>query len=95
MSVAFSTRDLNPRDRIPYWVDVATQAYFRHGFNASAETFAGDLYAEKLSTIVLSRCDCGPCEVTRTRQDVARDDIDDLILCRPSFRPLDFSGRRP
>ncbi len=60
---------------------MATQAYFKHGFDASAETFIGNLYAEKLDSIVLSRCDCGPCHVTRTRQDVARDDIDDFILC--------------
>ena len=51
MSVAFSTRDLNPRDRIPYWVDVATQAFFKHGFSAPAETFIGNLHAEKLDNL--------------------------------------------
>ena len=95
MSVAFSTRELSQRDRIPYWVDVATQAYFKHGFDASAETFVGNLYAEKFDSIVLSRCDCGPCHITRTRQDVARDDIDDLILCvRLSGRSLFKQGDR-
>ena len=95
MSVAFSTRELSQRDRIPYWVDVATQAYFKHGFDASAETFIGNLYAEKFGSIVVSRCDCGPCHVTRTRQDVARDDIDDLILCvRVSGRSLFKQGNR-
>ena len=95
MSVAFTTGDLNPRDRIPYWVDVATQAYFRHGFDASAETFVGNLYAEKLDSIVLSSCVCGPCHVTRTRQDVARDDIDELILCvRLSGRSIFKQGDR-
>jgi AraC family transcriptional activator of tynA and feaB len=95
MSVAFSTRELSQRDRIPYWVDVATRAYFKHGFDASAETFVGNLSAERLDSIVLSRCDCGPCHVTRTRQDVARDDIDDLILCvRLSGRSLFKQGDR-
>lgn len=95
MSVAFSTRDLSPRDRIPYWVDVATQAFFKHGFSAPVETFVGNLYAEKLDSIALARCDCGPCEVTRTRQDVARDDIDDLILCvRLSGRSTYSQGDR-
>ena len=95
MSVAFSTREVSQRDRIPYWVDVATQAYFKPGFDASAETFVGDLYAEKLDSIVLSRCDCGPCHITRTRQDVARDDIDDLVLCvRLSGRSLFKQGDR-
>jgi AraC family transcriptional activator of tynA and feaB len=80
MSVAFSTRDLNPRDRIPYWVDVATKAYYGHGFSASIETFAGSLQAGHLNNIVLSRCECGPCDVTRTRLEIAGDDIDDMIL---------------
>ncbi len=95
MSVVFSTSELSQRDRIPYWVDVATQAYFKHGFEAPAETFVGNLSAEKLDSIVLSSCDCGPCHVTRTRQDVARDDIDDLILCvRLSGRSIFKQGDR-
>lgn len=80
MSVAFTTRDLSPRDRIPYWVDVATKAYFRHGFSAATETFAGSLQAGHLNNILLSRCECGPCDVTRTRREIAGDDIDDMIL---------------
>jgi AraC-like DNA-binding protein len=95
MSVAFSTRELSQRDRIPFWVDVATRAYFKHEFDALTETFFGSLYAEKLDNIVLSQCDCGPCHVTRTRQDVARDDIDDLVLCvRLSGRSLFRQGGR-
>ena len=80
MSVAFTTRDLRPRDRIPYWVDVATKAYYGHGFSAPTETFAGSLEAGHLNNILLSRCECGPCDVTRTRREIAGDDIDDMIL---------------
>jgi AraC-like DNA-binding protein len=80
MSVAFTTRDLSPRDRIPYWVDVATKAYFGHGFSASTETFTGSLQAGHLNNILLSRCECGPCDVTRTRRQIAGDDIDDMIF---------------
>jgi AraC-like DNA-binding protein len=80
MIVAFSTQELKQRDRIPYWVDVATQAYFKHGFSASSETFAGSLDAERFGSILLSRCACGPCAVTRERLEIARDDIDDVIL---------------
>ncbi|MGH7180116.1 MAG: hypothetical protein ACREJC_22250, partial [Tepidisphaeraceae bacterium] len=80
MSVAFSTRDLSPRDRIPFWVDVATQAFFKHGFSAPAKTFVGNLYADKLDSIALARCECGPCDVTRARREIASDDIDDMIL---------------
>jgi AraC family transcriptional activator of tynA and feaB len=80
MSVAFTTHDLHPRDRIPYWVDVATQTYFRHGFNARPENFLASVYASTLGNLVLSRCSCGPCDVSRTRSDVAHDGIDDIIL---------------
>jgi len=80
MSVAFTTHDLHPRDRIPYWVDVATQTYFRHGFNARPETFVASVYGSKLGNLGLSTCDCGPCDVSRTRRDVAHDGIDDIIL---------------
>jgi AraC-like DNA-binding protein len=80
MSIAFTTQDLKTRDRIPFWVDVATKAYFGHGFSAPTETFAGSLQAGHLNNILLSRCACGPCDVTRTRRDIAGDDIDDLIL---------------
>lgn len=80
MSIAFTTQDLKARDRIPYWVDVATKAYFGHGFSAPTETFAGSLQAGRLNNILLSRCECGPCDVTRTRREIAGDDIDDMIL---------------
>ncbi len=80
MSVAFSTRELSPRDRIPFWVDVASRAFYRHGFSAPIETFAGSLHARPLGNLYLTRCECGPCDVTRTRRDVASDDIDDIIL---------------
>ena len=80
MSIAFTTQDLKTRDRIPFWVDVATKAYFGHGFSAPTETFAGSLQAGHLNNILLSRCVCGPCDVTRTRREIAGDDIDDMIL---------------
>lgn len=83
MSVAFSTQELHPRDRIPFWVDVATKEFFTHGFSAREQTFVGELHAGELENISLAHCVCGPCEVTRTPRDVARDDLDELILCVP------------
>lgn len=81
MTIAFSTEALPQRDRIPYWVDVASKAYFDHGFSAKPANFVGHLSTDQLDPLLLSRCDCGPCEVTRTRRDIAHDGIDDLILC--------------
>lgn len=83
MAVAFSTQGLDQRDRIPFWVDVATKEFFTHGFSAREQTFLGELHAGQLENISLAHCVCGPCEVTRTPRDVARDDLDELILCVP------------
>jgi AraC-like DNA-binding protein len=80
MTIAFSTELLHERDRVPYWVDVATEAFFKHQFSAKDGPFAGSLHGNWLDNLYLSRCECTPCEVTRTRREAARDDIDDLIL---------------
>jgi AraC family transcriptional activator of tynA and feaB len=95
MSVAFTTEGLNEQDRIPYWVDVASKAYFDHGFNAKPADFLARLDACRLDNLMLSRCECGPCEVTRTRRDIARDGIDDFILgIRLTGRSLFSQGER-
>jgi AraC-like DNA-binding protein len=80
MAVAFSTEGLQDHERVPYWVDVASRAFFEHGFSAKGADFAAALDAEKLGGLMLSHCMCGPCEVTRTARDIARDGIDDYIL---------------
>lgn len=81
MTIAFSTDHLQPRDRIPYWVDAASKAFFAHGFAAESSDFAGRLSSGALDDLTLAICDCGPCTVTRTRRDTARDDRDHLMLC--------------
>jgi|SRR5688572_31987800 AraC family transcriptional activator of tynA and feaB len=80
MQIAFSTENLRQRDRIPYWVDVATQAFFKHQFNAESESFVGALNGSWLDNLYLSRCVCGPCDVTRERREIAGDDRDELIF---------------
>jgi AraC-like DNA-binding protein len=80
MTIAFSTELLHERDRVPYWVDAATEAFFKHQFTAKTGGFSGSLHGSWLDNLFLSRCECTPCEVTRTRHDTHRDDIDDLIL---------------
>jgi AraC family transcriptional regulator, positive regulator of tynA and feaB len=81
MKIAFTTEQLDERDRIPYWVDVASKAFYDHAFEAAPTAFAGRLSCGTLDTLTLTQCDCGPCSVTRSRKDVARDDVDDLMLC--------------
>ncbi len=81
MTDAFSTHGLHPRDRIPYWVDVASKMFFDHGFSAEGTNFVGALTSAPLDTLSLVECECGPCEVTRSRSDTVRDGIGDFNLC--------------
>ena len=81
MTSAFSTNDVDPRDRISYWVDVASKMFFNHGFNAPAREFGGTLKSGTLDMLRFVECGCGPCEVTRTRRDINQDGIDDYLLC--------------
>lgn len=95
MAVAFTTEGLKDQDRVPYWVDVASKAFFEHGFAAKAADFTARLDAHQLDALMLSRCECGPCEVTRTRRDIAGDGIDDYILAiRLEGRSLFEQGER-
>jgi AraC family transcriptional regulator, positive regulator of tynA and feaB len=80
MPIAFTTEQLDERDRIPYWVDVASKAFFQHGFDAPDPAFSARLQAAKLDNLMLSRLDCAPCTVTRDHRDARRDHIDDYIL---------------
>jgi AraC-like DNA-binding protein len=80
MTIAFNTDHLDERDRIPYWVDVASKAFYAHDLDAQPSDFMGRLSSGTLDSLKLSKCDCGPCVATRTRKDTARDDIDDLLL---------------
>ena len=81
MTSVFSTNDVDPRDRISYWVDVASKMLFKHGFNAPAREFGGTLKSDMLDMLRFVECGCGPCEVTRTRRDINQDGVDDYLLC--------------
>jgi len=81
MTTSFSTNDVDPWDRVSYWVDVASKTFFNHGFSAPAREFVGTLKGGELDTLKLIECECGPCDVTRTHRDINQDGIDDYILC--------------
>jgi AraC family transcriptional regulator, positive regulator of tynA and feaB len=80
MTIAFTTDQLDERDRIPYWVDVASKAFFSHAFDAPSAAFAAKLQSRSLDSLALTRLDCGACSVKRTHRDARRDDVDDYIL---------------
>lgn len=81
MMMAFKTDHLAERERVPAWIDVASRTFFDHQFDPKSGDFVGRLDAGQLDTLRLSYCECGPCEVTRTRRNVSSDGIDDIIMC--------------
>lgn len=80
MLTTFSTDALDERDRIPFWVDVASKTYYAHQFAVPGNQFSGRIACDNLDDLVLTVCDCDPCFVTRTRRDTSRDGIDDCIF---------------
>jgi AraC family transcriptional regulator, positive regulator of tynA and feaB len=81
MTAVYSTLDIHPRERLSYWLDVATKAFVRHEFHSSAgPSFEGALRAGSLAGLGVATIECDPCEVGRTALDIARDDSDELLL---------------
>jgi len=80
MAINFSTDDLAARDRIPFWVDVASQAFYSHNFSTASGRFEGRLTSGVVDNIALTRVDCDPCAVSRSRLDTLRDDLDNYIF---------------
>jgi AraC family transcriptional regulator, positive regulator of tynA and feaB len=81
MTAVYSTLDIHPRERLSYWLDVATKAFVRHEFHSSSgPSFTGALRAGSLACLGVATIECDPCEVGRTALDIARDDSDDLFV---------------
>jgi AraC family transcriptional regulator, positive regulator of tynA and feaB len=83
MAVLFSTRDVDPSERLACWRD--TMSSVRHDFDSSAGgAFLGSVQIDRLGEIEIKDFDCDPCEVRRTPQHIGMSDTDDFILCMPS-----------
>jgi AraC-like DNA-binding protein len=82
MAIVYATRGVHPRDRISYWVDVATKAFVRHTFTSlNGPSYMGDIRLGALDGLGVSAFACDPCEVVRSPSDIARADSDDVLLC--------------
>jgi len=82
MAIVYATRGVHLRDRISYWVDVATKAFVRHAFTSlNGPSYMGDIRLGALDELGVSAFACDACEVVRSRSDVARADSDDVLLC--------------
>ncbi len=82
VATVYSTLDVHPRERLSYWLDVATKAFVRHEFHSSTgPSFTAALHAGSLAGLGVATVECDPCEVGRTALDIAREDSDDLLVC--------------
>ena len=81
MLTAFSTDDVSENDRIPYWFDVASKAFFDHTFVPQTQKFWGSIAGGALDKISLMRCAFAPCKVRRTRHNAQQDGVDNAIVC--------------
>jgi AraC family transcriptional regulator, positive regulator of tynA and feaB len=67
MATVYSTLDVHPRERLSYWLDVATKAFVRHEFHSSTgPSFTAALHAGSLAGFGVAIVECDPCEVGRT-----------------------------
>ena len=88
MAIVYSTTDVHPRDRLTYWLEVATKAFVKHEFaSLNGRSYLGDIRAGSLDGLGVSAFECDACKVTRTARDIARGDSDDILLC------LQLSGK--
>jgi AraC-like DNA-binding protein len=80
-AVVYSTDTVHPRERLAYWVEVATKGFVRCGFHSTAGSrFQGSVRLGSLATVGVAGYDCDSAQIARTPRDVARDDNDDLVL---------------
>jgi AraC-like DNA-binding protein len=88
MATVYSTNEVHPRDRISYWVEIATKGFVRHEFRSSVGTaFQGSVRVGSLATLGVATFVCDAAEVRRSDRDAVRGESDDLLLC------LQLSGR--
>lgn len=81
MALAYSTSDIRPRDRVSYWVEVATKEFYKHGFHSGVgPSFWGELRSGLVGQLWAGRCKCDPCSISREPSDIARDDVDGILV---------------
>lgn len=86
MAVVFSTRDVDPRERLSYWRDI--MSVHPHDFTSSAgAAFLGSVRSETMGDLFVSEFACDPCEVRRSEAHISSSDSDDFLLC------VQLSGR--
>jgi len=82
LSFDYSTGDIPLRERVNYWVEVATRAFVGHEFTSlNGPSFLAGVKMGGVGDIGISTFACDPCVVVRSARDVARDGSEDVLLC--------------
>jgi AraC family transcriptional activator of tynA and feaB len=78
----FSTKDVHPRERLSYWVEVATRGYVEHEFRPDdPSTFNASVEIASLGgTVGLTRFSSGSGRVSRSEQNAWRSETNDILL---------------
>ena len=77
----YSTQSVHPRERLSYWIEVATRGYVEHDFHTDiGQSFRGDVGIASLPGLGLSTFKADPHRVTRTERTTSREDNGDLLL---------------
>jgi len=77
----YSTDGIHPRERLSYWVEVATRGYVEHDFIPhDGSTFKGSIQTATLPGLGLARFDAAPAQVTRSDRNAARGDPSDVLV---------------
>ncbi len=77
MATVYSTNEVHPRDRISYWVEIATKGFVRHEFRSSVgSAFQGSVRVGSLASLGVAtfvmRCGRGQPQRSRCRQQRQR-----------------------
>jgi AraC-like DNA-binding protein len=77
----YSTQSIHPRERLSYWLEVATKTLFKLEFRTSSgPSFTGALRAGALGSLGIAIVETDACEVDRTARHIARDDSEEFLL---------------
>lgn len=77
----YSTNDVHPRERLSYWLEVATRGYVEHEFKADdSSSFSGSVEIASLPGVGLAGFDAAPARIRRSARYTARADSGDVLL---------------
>lgn len=77
----FSTHDVHPRERLSYWLEVATRGYVEHEFHVEdGSTFSGSVEIATLPGAGLAIFDASPARVRRSERSATHADNGDLLI---------------